>query len=149
MIAALAPPKFGMIAAMTSDYEATIRLIPPPLQADFPADLLELWAQVAVCGELGDDGQFVPWDESKWEKKRQELAARPAPWPNFPFPGNVAADRLHWLRTKYAGASDADKPGLAKQLLDRAEAAGDKVEAIRWRAIVTPKPPPTKPEASK
>ena len=67
----------------------------------------------------------------------------PLPYPDFPFPGHVATDRLHWLRQEYMNASDVDKPRLAKQLLDRAEAAGDKAEAIRWRAILTPKPPPT------
>ena len=96
-----------------------VRLIPPPSWLDLPADLLELWAQVAVCGELGGDGQFAPWDEPTWEKKRQELAARPIPWPDFPFPGRVGADRLHWLRTKYANADIDDKPGLAKELLDQ------------------------------
>jgi tRNA A-37 threonylcarbamoyl transferase component Bud32 len=117
--------------------------------ANLPTDLLELWAQVAVRGHLDDEGAFVKWDEPTWEKKRQELAARPAPWPDFPFPGHVAADRLHWLRQEYESASAADKPGLAQQLLDRAEAGGDMAEAVRWRAIVAPVSPPTKPAASK
>ena len=77
--------------------------------------------------------------------KRQELAAKPAPYPDFPFPGHVATDKLHWLRQEYESASDKDKPSLAKQLLDRAEAAGDKAEAVRWRAILTPKPAPKEP----
>ena len=95
------------------------------------------------------EGRFVKWDEPTWEKKRQELAAKPAPYADFPFPGHVATDRLHWLRQEYESARVADKPGLAKQLLDRAEAVGDKAEAVRWRAILTPKPPATKPAASK
>jgi WD40 repeat protein len=195
-------PKFGMIQATTANYEATIRLLPPAARLDIPADLLELWAQVAVRGEIGADsrfvpfeeatwerkrqelaakpapvllppgtrlgipadllelwaqvavrgelgpeGQFVKWNEPTWERKRQELAAKPAPYPDFPFPGHVATDKLHWLRQEYEGASDADKPRLAKQLLDRAEAAGDKAEAVRWQAILTPKPSPTKPAA--
>jgi hypothetical protein len=106
--------------------------------------LLQLWAQVAVRGELDAVGQFVKWDEATWEKKRQELAAKPAPLPDFPFPGYVAVDKLHWLRQEYENASDAEKPRLAKQLLDRAEIIGDKTEAGRWRAIVTPKPSPNK-----
>jgi hypothetical protein len=143
-------PGFGLVAARYEQVNygqggsVNVRLIPPPSRLDLPANLLELWAQVAACGELGDDGRFVPWNEPTWEKKRQELADRPVPYPDFPFPGRVAADRLHWLRTKYASANDADKPGLAKQLLDRAEAAGDKGEAERWRAVHFPKPPETK-----
>jgi hypothetical protein len=96
---------------------------------------------------LDSDGRFVAWNEATWEKKRQELAAKPAPYPDFPFPGHVATDKLHWLRQEYASASDKAKPTLAKQLLGRAEAAGDKAEAARWRAILTPKPSPTKPAA--
>jgi hypothetical protein len=101
---------------------------------NIPPDLLELWAQVAVRGHLDDEGAFVKWDEATWERKRQELAARPAPWPDFPFPGYVAVDRLHWLRAECADADEADKRRLAHQLLERAEAAGDKSEAVRWRA---------------
>jgi hypothetical protein len=123
----------------------TLHRLPPPDRLNIPPDLLELWAQVAVRGQLDDDGAFVKWNEPTWEKKRQELAANPAPYPDFPFPGHVANDRLHWLRQEYTNASDSDKPRLAKQLLDRAEAAGDRGEAVRWRAILTPKPSPTKP----
>jgi serine/threonine protein kinase/WD40 repeat protein len=125
-------PGFGAVTTV-QNYGAAVRLIPPADRLDLPADLLELWAQVAVRGEIGSDGSFVKWDELTWERKRQELAARPAPWPDFPFPGHVAADRLHWLRKEYDSASDAGKPRLAKQLLDRAEAAGDQAEALRWR----------------
>jgi hypothetical protein len=143
-------PGFGLVAVLNQNGGAgtvEVRLLPSASRLDLPADLLELWAQVAVCGEIGGDGQFLKWDESTWERKRQELAARPAPWPDFPFPGHVAADRLHWLRTRYASASDADRPHLARQLLDRAESAGDRAEAVRWRAILTPQPSPTKPAA--
>jgi serine/threonine protein kinase len=128
-------PGFGMVTTALN-YGAAVRLITPADRLDLPADLLELWAQVAVRGEIGPDDSFVKWNEPTWERKRQELAARPAPWPDFPFPGHVAADRLHWLREEYDSAGDADKPRLAKQLLDRAEAAGDKAEAARWRAVV-------------
>ena len=97
--------------------------------------LLELWAQVALRGELGPQGEFVKWDEPAWEKKRQELAALPAPKTDFPFPGRVATDRLHWLRSEFTAAvADADKLRLATELLRRAEATGDHAEALRWRA---------------
>ena len=128
---------FGMVAAVER-YGAPVelRLLPSADRFDFPAELLELWAQVAVRGEIGPDSSFVKWTESTWERKRQDLAARPAPRPDFPFPGQVANDRLHWLRQEYENASAADKPRLARELLDRAEAAGDKTEAARWRARV-------------
>jgi WD40 repeat protein len=144
-------PGFGMLAGMQSsgpqDYgvkDAAFKVIPPPARLDMPADLLELWAQVIVRGELGPQSEFISWDEPTWERKWQELAASPAPWSDFPFPGHVVADRLHWLRQEYDIASDADKPNLAKQLLTRAEAAGDKAEAARWRAIAGSKANPPK-----
>jgi hypothetical protein len=116
--------------------EAGIRLLPPASKLDLRPELLELWAHVAVRGELDTEGRFVKWDEATWEKKRQELAAKPAPYPDFPFPGRVAADQLHWLRQEYENASAVEKPRLARQLLDRAEAIGDKVEAVRWRGVL-------------
>ncbi len=139
-------PAQGIIAVQHADHLATIRLLPPVSKLDLPPDLLELWAQVAVRGELDGEGRFIKWDEATWEKKRQELAAKPAPYPDFPFPGHVAADRLHWLRQEYLAAREADKPRLAKQLLARAEAAGDRAEAVRWRALVAPKPAAPKPK---
>jgi serine/threonine protein kinase/WD40 repeat protein len=118
----------------------------PPASRPIPPDVLELWAQVVVRGEIGPDGQFARWDEPTWEGKRQQLAARPAPDPSFPFPGQVAVDRLHWLRREYEEAGDDGKPSLAKQLLDRAEALGDRAEAARWRKIASSSPdPPARP----
>jgi hypothetical protein len=107
-------------------------------------DLLELWAQVAVRGQLDERGGFVKWDEVAWEKKRQELAEKSAPNSDFPFPGYVATDKLHWLRQEYENANDAAKPDLAAKLLARAEAMGDKIEAVHWRAVVNQTPPPSK-----
>jgi hypothetical protein len=123
-------PGFGLVSAVTP-HERGVQtmLIPSADKLDLRSDLLELWVQVAVRGELGPDGAFTPWNEPTWEKKRQELAAQPSPYPDFPFPGQVVADRLHWLRQEYLSARDGDKPGLAKQLLNRAEAVGDRVES--------------------
>jgi serine/threonine protein kinase/WD40 repeat protein len=150
-------PGFGLVATAkkycsnirgfgAESYGVDIHLIPTS-NPDLPPELLELWAQVAVRGELSDEGRFVAWDEPTWEQKRQELAAAPAPNSALPFPGYVAADKLHWLRQEYQGASDADKPRLAAQLLDRAEAAGDKVEAVRWRAVLAGQASPVEPKA--
>jgi hypothetical protein len=126
----------------------TVDRLPPPDRLNIPPDLLELWAQVAVRGHLDDEGAFVQWDESTWELKRQALAARPAPWPDFPFPGHVATDRLHWLRAEFANAADeAEKPALAAELLNRAEAAGDNAEAVRWRAWLSAQAPQQEPPA--
>jgi hypothetical protein len=110
-----------------------VRLLPTAALKDIPLDLLELWIKVVLRGELGSDGAYVKWDEPTWEKKRQELATKKAPIADFPFPGHVTTDRLHWLRAEFEAAEDANKPRLAKQLLARAEAAGDKIEANRWR----------------
>ena len=63
----------------------------------------------------------MKWDEPMWEKKRQELAATPAPYPDFPFPGHIANDGLYWLWQEFEDAADAKKPLIAKDLLDRTE----------------------------
>jgi serine/threonine protein kinase len=122
------------ISTSKPDNHVRIRLLPTVALNEIPADLLELWLQVVLRGALGPDGAFVKWDEPTWEQKRQELAAKPAPIADLPFPGYVANDRLYWLRREFEAAGD-DKKQLpfAKQLLDRANAAGDNDEATRWR----------------
>ena len=109
-----------------------VQRLPALNRLNISPDLIELWAQVVVCGELDDSEGFKKWDEPPWEMKRQELAAMRAPYPDFPFPGHVAVDRLHWLRQKFENANDDEKPRLARELLDRASVAGDKSEANRW-----------------
>lgn len=134
-------PGFGMVAVSTLNDRTATRLLPTS-RLSIPPDLLELWAQVVVRGELGPDGRFLQWDEEKWEKNRQELAAKPTPIPGFPFPGHVATDKLHWLRAEFDEAKkEAEKLRLARELLRRCEAAGDRNEAVRWRAVLAPKPP--------
>jgi hypothetical protein len=96
---------------------------------------------------LDEQDNFVPWDEPTWEAHRQQLAAATPPYPNIPFPGYLATDRLHWLRQEYEQANEAEKPTLARWLLERAEALGDLAEADRWRAIVSPPAEETKEEA--
>lgn len=49
-------PGTGMNAMTISDEASTIKLLPSAPQLDVPADLLELWAQVCVRGEIGPDG---------------------------------------------------------------------------------------------
>ncbi|WP_238602905.1 WD40 repeat domain-containing serine/threonine protein kinase [Fimbriiglobus ruber] len=130
-------PDVGLVTAVYgyASYAAEIRMVPSPRA--FPPDLLELWVQVAVRGELRADREFVKWDAPTWERKRQQLAAVPTVQREVPFPGYVAQDKLHWLRAEFAVAkTDADKLGIAKELLRRAETAGDRNEAVRWRAEV-------------
>ena len=63
-------PGFGLVAAGNGDGPGVkVRLLPLASHLNLPADLLELWAQVAVRGELGEDGQFVKWNEATWEKE--------------------------------------------------------------------------------
>jgi hypothetical protein len=78
----------------------------------------------------------VNWDEPTWERKRQELASKPPPCPEFPFPGHLALYRLWWLRQEFENAVDSEKPRLAKRLLDRASVAGDRPEAAHWIAML-------------
>jgi hypothetical protein len=137
----------GRVGVNTFHRGAPLYLLPPPDRLNVPADLLELWAKVVVRGELDDEGLFVKWDEPTWERRREEPAARPAPIADFPFPGQVAIDRLHWLRQEYEAADDTARPRLARELLRRAEATGDPVEAARWRALSTPDSGPKGPSA--
>jgi eukaryotic-like serine/threonine-protein kinase len=105
-------------------------VLPAPDLAVDP-DTLELWAQVAVRGELDpQSGLFVKLDEAAWERKRQELLARPRPPGEFPFPGAFAADRLFWLRRE----ADEAKPTDALPLWDRLVAADPTAENYRGRA---------------
>jgi hypothetical protein len=128
-------PGTGWTAVLAGPRGCEILRLPSLDQLDIPPAMLELWAQVAVRGELGPQGELVNWDEPTWEKKRQELAAMPKPKTDFPFPGHVATDRLHWLRSAYmTSGDDAAKLRLATELLRRAEASGDAAEAVRWRA---------------
>jgi hypothetical protein len=113
--------------------------LPTAALKSIPLDLLESWSQVAVRGELDAENRFKLWNEATWERKRQELAAKPTPIADFPFPGHVATDKLHWLRAEYFAATNAaEKQRLAKELLRRAESNGDESEAVRWRAILNP-----------
>jgi WD40 repeat protein/tRNA A-37 threonylcarbamoyl transferase component Bud32 len=114
--------------------ETLVRLFPSVDHLQIAADSLELWVQVIVRGELGLDGGFVKWDQSTWERKRQELAALPVPYSDFPFPGYVATDQLHWLRSEFINADDAKAIPLARELLRQAEAIGAIAEAAHWRS---------------
>ncbi|MBS0260594.1 MAG: protein kinase [Planctomycetes bacterium] len=130
--------QYGWIAVVPEMREwagRCVYVIPTNCEAIPPA-MLELWAQVAVRGELGDTGEFVKWNAEAWEQKHQELAGLPVPDPDFPFPGYLAADKLHWLRAEYAAATESDKPELASRLLNRAREIGDQAETAHWQKIV-------------
>ncbi len=146
-------PGFGTIAASNDNngnYDGSydgnanyvkLEIFPTATRLNIKPDLLELWAQVAERGELGSDGKFVPWTELEWEKKQQELASHPIPYSDFPFPGDLATDKLYWLRAEFKAAllSDSDKSqlqkrALAEKLLRRAEELGNTFEANRCRA---------------
>jgi hypothetical protein len=140
----------NVIPGVTIDdkcFEINVRILPTHSNVTINANLISLWTQVAVRGELDEQDNFVPWDEPTWEAHRQQLAAATPPYPNIPFPGYLATDRLHWLRQEYEQANEAEKPTLARWLLERAEALGDLAEADRWRAIVSPPAEETKEEA--
>ena len=109
--------------------------IPMPTRLP-PDDLLVLWAEVVAAGELGSTGAFVTWDEATCEKKRQGLAARPVPFPDFPFPDRVATNRLHWYRMVQwqAGVNSADE---ARELVRRAEEAGGTEEVSYWQSLLS------------
>lgn len=80
----------------------------------------------------GNSGQAS--DTSATAQRPPKLLSRTRESSRQTFPGYVATDRLHWLRAEYEAAAEKDKLRLATELLRRAEASGDKVEAVRWRA---------------
>ena len=141
-------PGLGTIGFAKSE----VRILPAPEFLKISPAILQLWANVAARGELSEMGEFMTWDEQTWERKRQELAAIPPPYKDFPFPGYVVTDKLHWLRKEFESATEKDKPRLLNELLSKAEAIGDKNEAVRWRrerAKYTPKPTPMPVESKK
>jgi serine/threonine protein kinase len=130
-------PGLGQVAFVNGPgtvYATRVVLLPTAPPA-VPDAVLELWAKVAVRGELGPDGGFVPWDEPTWERHRQELATRTQD-PRIPFPGHVAGDRSYWLRAEFVATQGPQAAELARALLRRAEQAGDDAEAVRWRSQV-------------
>ncbi len=53
------------------------------------------------------------------------------------LPGHVTEDKLRWLRAEFFEVrADPERLRIAWELLRRAEAVGDRVEAVRWRAEV-------------
>jgi hypothetical protein len=125
-------PGFGFVAAQWDGWDVRVHRV---ARVPIPPDLLELWLQVAVRGELGPNGKFAEWDEPTWNRKRLELASRPRPVPDFPFPGHVVANELHWLEEKY-DSSDAGRERqlpLLDELVRRSERAGDTAGAEHWR----------------
>ncbi len=99
--------------------------------------------QVAVGGELGPDGGFLLWDEATWEVKRKQLAAAKPPYPDFPFPGWVAAQPHHWLiaRTMDIGEKDIKACERLRDEWKRRTGRDIKPEPDTWRTTeVAPTP---------
>ena len=80
--------------------DTELRILPDPKRLDIPADLLQLWAQVVVGGELSPEGTFQPWDQPTWATKQRELAAMKLPCTDFPFPGWAATEPNLWHRIR-------------------------------------------------
>ncbi len=125
---------FGAFFHFGSGAEYKSAIFPAPRFLKISPELLQLWIQVAVRGELGPAGRFIPWNEETWQKKQRELAAFTPPHPEFPFPGYLATDKLHWLRAEFEAAPEDKKRPLAQALLHRTEQSGNEGEAKRWRA---------------
>ena len=104
---------------------------------DVPAEHLELWLQVALCGALDARGRFEHWDEPTWRLKWHELQAKGTPVPAFPFPGRAAADPNHWLVRQIVRPPEEvpNRAALLRELADRVERAGDPIELDRWSAV--------------
>ncbi len=80
-----------------------LRILPDAKRLDFPSELVELWAQVVVGGELSPEGTFQPWDQPTWAAKQRELAAAKPPYADFPFPGWAATEPNLWYRIRANG----------------------------------------------
>ncbi len=70
------------------------------------ADVLERWCQVIARGRLDVGERFSKFDETTWERLRQELAASLETIPNAQILRSAVTDRLYWLRREIEGSSD-------------------------------------------
>jgi WD40 repeat protein len=101
-------PSFGRVEVRryTHDEElrrfddTELRILPDAKRLDLPPEMVELWAQVVVGGEISADGTFEPWDQPTWTTKQQELAAMKPPYADFPFPGWAATEPHLWYRIR-------------------------------------------------
>ena len=80
--------------------EAELRILPDAKRLDFPPELVELWAEIVVGGQLTPEGTFQPWDQPTWATKQMQLAAMKPPYPDFPFPGWAATEPNLWYRIR-------------------------------------------------
>jgi hypothetical protein len=124
-------PGLGLVGSL---YAGDMRVLPTTPPAISPAEL-ELWVKVAVCGDLRPDGQFVRWDEATWDANHHRLAAIP-PTGEFPFPGHLASDSLHWLKGEYHRTERGREHIVAEKIVRRAEQIGDRATADDWRRIL-------------
>jgi len=90
----------------------------PTVEFEIDPEILRLWATVVCMGEKDESGQFVTWDEARWETARQELIRRAAPTTAYPYLRAAAEDRHYGLRK---GLDSEDRPGqeTRAQRLDR------------------------------
>jgi serine/threonine protein kinase len=74
------------------------RIVLRKSDARLSADLLDKWSEVITRGKLDDSGRFSKFDESSWEKARQELAQLLASRPDARSLRSAVTDHLYWLR---------------------------------------------------
>jgi serine/threonine protein kinase len=99
----------GEPGAFATLAEPFIQILPDPKRLDIQPELLELWAQVVVGGELGEDGTFENWDQPTWAAKQRELAAVKPPYTDFPFPGWAASEPHLWHRIRASALTDVNE----------------------------------------
>ena len=88
-----------------------------PRSADIPPLFLNFGGRSRHEDDVDDEASVREVGTSRPGKKRQELAASPAPYSDFPFPGHLAVDRLYWLRQEFENANDAEASALRSNSL--------------------------------
>jgi tetratricopeptide (TPR) repeat protein len=94
------------------------------------------WANVVARGELDQGGEYLPWDERKWELNRQALARTLSGISSDVWLSPVACDTLFWLREEIAASGNdfGTIPPKSLPLLDRLVASEPTWENYTTRA---------------
>jgi len=139
-------PGYGHVAVTRGNESFELRILPDPKRLDFPPEMLELWAQLVVGGELTPEGTFQPWNQPTWTAKQKELAAMKPPYADFPFPGWATQDPNLWWRIRANPNQHETIEQSDKYLAEwrrRSERAHPKPEPDIWRS---PGPAPAQPK---
>lgn len=123
-------------------YEPELRFRPDCKRLTIPPEMLELWAQVVVGGDLTPEGRFQAWDEPTWQARQKQLAAMTPPYADFPFPGWVTQEPhlWWWVQTRQLNGAGKEWDRLMAEWRRRSGRTVPDLGPDKWR---TPGPAET------